>query len=268
MDDPNKLLSRIEAAGMWIFFHKNWLLEIRNELRPQLPAGYLVFVESEGVLISPDTPQPAQAVLPDVSVVRDAREVRATAANQPGTAAAIEVEEPWELSTRYSLVIRRMPHQEVVAALELLSPSNKGLGSRFDKEKYLHKRESLLEAGVSFLEVDALLHGDRLLPPSLANLSQFPRNAWTARFTGTTLQTRGWGWNPGEPLPTIPWRMERNLTPLIDLGRSFAKARPVGDGGGAGMIEHGGWIYPTHTVRDRQEAGGERPTIRCAGWMR
>jgi hypothetical protein len=221
--EPNALLSRIEAAGMWAYFHKDWLLEIRNDLRPQLPENYQVFVESEAVLVSPDTPSTIQTFLPDVSVSRDRDADRATSA-EIGTAAVIEVEEPWEISSRYSLVIRRAPHHEVVAAVELLSPSNKGLGNRFDKEKYLHKRESLLEAGVNLLEVDALLHGDRLLPTSLADLSRYERNAWTARFAAATRKTRGWGWNPGEPLPAISWHIERDLMVGVDLGRSFEKA--------------------------------------------
>ena len=123
---------------MWAYFHKDWLLEIRNALRPQLPTSYLVFMESESVLVSPDASPPTQAILPDVGVVRAGNENRVSSIElQSGTAAAIEVDEPWEISSRYSLVIRRAPHHEVIAALEMLSPSNKGLGSRFDKEKYL-----------------------------------------------------------------------------------------------------------------------------------
>ncbi len=47
MDHPNLLLSRIEAAHLWACFHKDWLLQIRSQLRSQLPPEYFVFVESE-----------------------------------------------------------------------------------------------------------------------------------------------------------------------------------------------------------------------------
>lgn len=67
MDNPNELLSKIEAARLWAYFHKDWLLEMRQGLRPQLPASYHVFVESENgryslVLIRNTTDQPIAAL--------------------------------------------------------------------------------------------------------------------------------------------------------------------------------------------------------------
>ena len=75
------------------------------------------------------------------------------------------------------LLIRRAPENQVVAALELLSPSNKGIGNRWDREKHLRKRNAFLEAGVSLLEIDALTEGERVLPTSVKYLAHFQRNA-------------------------------------------------------------------------------------------
>jgi hypothetical protein len=62
----------------------------------------------------------------------------------------------------------------------MLSPSNKGLAGRVDRDKYLLKRESYAEAGIHFLEIDALTEGERLLPESRRAVRDYERNAWTA----------------------------------------------------------------------------------------
>jgi len=152
VENPNVLLSRIEAAHMWAYFHKDWLLEIRTLLRPQLPPHYHVFVESEAILVSPDAAEVPTPVMPDLAVA--SANIANMAAGPPtiheGTAAVIELDEAFEVVSKYSLLIRRAPENEIVAALELLLPSNKGIGSHLDRQKYLRKREGFLEAGVNF----------------------------------------------------------------------------------------------------------------------
>jgi len=167
--NPNALLSAIEQRHLWAYFHKDWIIEIRNLLRPQLSDGYHVFVESV------------------------------------------------ELFTKWSLVIRRSPDQRLLADLEILSPSNKGLGNRTDLKKYLSKRDSYLEAGISFLEIDALLFGERLFPDALQHLKTFERNAWTAYLNGDLRRFRGYGWSPEQPMPQGPWQIDGGQTALINL---------------------------------------------------
>jgi hypothetical protein len=68
VDSSNALLSRIEETRLWAYFHKDWLLQIRSLLRPQLPAEYHLLVESEAILISPTDGQSPNALLPDVAI--------------------------------------------------------------------------------------------------------------------------------------------------------------------------------------------------------
>lgn len=227
MENPNVLLKRIEQARLWAYFHKDWLLQIRSLLRPQLPPEYHLFVESEAILIAPtefDTPSP---LLPDVAVSRSETPRHATESirSMKGTAAVIEVEEPCEIDTTYSLLIRRAPENHVVAALEILSPSNKGGSNRFDEQKHLRKRSSMLDAGVQLMEIDALLQGQRDLPaPLTERLSQFARVAWTvAHFDGRRTY-RGWGWNEPDPLPAIPWFVDGHVEVCVDLSDSLSQA--------------------------------------------
>jgi len=226
MENPNTLLSKIEAARLWAYFHKDWLLAIRSLLRPQLPPQYFVFVESEALLVTPDADEAFPAVLPDVSVARAEFDAGTAGRQQPSraTAAVLELDEPCEVFCKYTLLIRRAPENQVVAALELLSPSNKGLGNRWDREKYLRKRNALLEAGVSLLEIDALTEGQRVLPASVKYLARFPRNAWSAFHHDGRRSLRGWGWAEEDPLPVIPWTVERELSVLVDLAEAMEQA--------------------------------------------
>ena len=167
--DMNELLARIEAAGLSGHFHKDWLLQLRGQLRGQLPAAYFVFVETEAVLVSAEGDTSGGTILPDAAIVRPD-----SIAGTPGrdfsqaTAATLEAEETCEEYTQYSLLIRRAPENRVIAALEILSPSNKGLGNKFDEERHLRKHDSLLAAGVNLTEIDALLGGHRLMSTPLA----------------------------------------------------------------------------------------------------
>lgn len=227
MNHPNSLLTKIEQAGMWAYFHKDWLLQMRELLRQQLPAEFHIFVESEAILISPDDPVPAAAVLPDISVARQqaATELKKPTQSQAATTAVIEIDEPFETFTQYTLLIRRAPENLVVAALEILSPSNKGRGNRLDQDNHRRKRNSLLDAGVNLLEIDALLEGDRALPHPLADLSKYDRNSWTAAHLHGRRKLRGWGWNQDDPLPNIPWTVAVNTDVLLNLTLALEQAR-------------------------------------------
>lgn len=228
MDNLNELLDRVEAKGLWAFFHKDWLLEIRTALRPQLPPEYHLFVESESILVSPDgsLSSGGVAVLPDLSVARadGPRSLTGGDVSSEATAAVIEFDEEVEIVSTYSLLIRRAPDNRIVGALELISPTNKGASSRLEREKYLAKRQSYLEAGVSFLEVDALRQGTRLLPPALARLAAFERNAWTAVHLRGRRHIRGHGWNHAETLPVVPWTMDESLSLLVDFSATLQSA--------------------------------------------
>lgn len=47
MQHLNSLLTRIEAAGLWSLFHKDWLIPIRLAVREQLDSAYRLLVEPD-----------------------------------------------------------------------------------------------------------------------------------------------------------------------------------------------------------------------------
>jgi hypothetical protein len=125
----------------------------------------------------------------------------------------------------YSLIIRRAPDNHVVAAMELLSPSNKGFGNRWDREKHLRKRAEYLDAAISLLEIDALVQGTRDLPEVVAErLPPCERVAWTAFHHDGRRKYRGWGWNSDDALPQLDWRIDPTCVCLIDLPMTLQAA--------------------------------------------
>ena len=224
MHELNALLARIESSQLWAYFHKDWLVQIRSQIRPQLPKAYSIFVESEAILVAPTEGGPPTPVQPDIAVARPEVLPAQSSLVTQASAAVVEVEEPCELITSYTLLIRRAPENRLVAVAELLSPSNKGVHGAWDRDSLLRKRHQYLESGVNLLEVDALTGGERVFPQSLASLSRFGRGAWTAFHDIGRRRWRGWGWNDAEPPPTIAWRVEGNLSVSVDLGETMRQA--------------------------------------------
>lgn len=197
---------------------------MREPLRAQLPESYAVFVESEAVWVTPVGEAPAAIREPDVAIARPHPAVQAAPRERTVSAAVLEIEESCELVSQYSLVVRRVPENTVVAVCEMLSPTNKGAFGQIELEKYVRKRAECLAAGISFLEIDALLGGERRLPPSLTSLHAYERFAWSAFHPAGKRIWRAWGWNREEPQPVVPWRVEEPHEVLLDLGATLRDA--------------------------------------------
>ncbi len=228
MSESNDLLSKIESRRLWAYWHKDWLLEIRDQVRRQLPRSYSLFVESEAILVSPAGEGIVASTLPDLGVARPEPGAAAPAAGN-ATAAVLDVEETCEVFVQYSLLVRRTPDNRLIAACEILSPTNKGAFGPLEREKYLRKRTLYAESGVNLLEIDALLRGDRLLPPALEGLGAYLRHAWTSLHRQEKRRLRGWGWNGDDPLPVVPWDIEDGRQALVDLPAAFEQASQFND---------------------------------------
>ena len=70
MSSSNDLLSRIEGRRLRAYWHKDWLLEIRDLVRGQLPRSYSLFVESEAILVSPTLEGTAASTSSDLGGAR------------------------------------------------------------------------------------------------------------------------------------------------------------------------------------------------------
>lgn len=231
MHPQNELVDRIERARLWPLFHKEWIIALRDDARRQLPSDYFVFVESEVVTVSsPWDPHEDRRYSPDIIVTRGLDSPRESISATPAaTGVMLEVEEAIETETQYSLAIRRSAEGELVAALELLSPSNKGVGSRTDLDRHRRKRETMLAAQVNLLEIDVLQQGERDLPPNLTRLHDCARVAWSAHHQPGKRTYRGWGWNDDQAPPTLHWRVDAAHELTLPLADSLAAAARFND---------------------------------------
>ncbi|HZL34713.1 MAG TPA: DUF4058 family protein [Tepidisphaeraceae bacterium] len=111
--------------------------------------------------------------------------------------------------------IRTLPEREVIAALELLSPSNK-LGRT--RVEYLDKRDEVLRAPVHLVELDLLLGGLRL--PMGAPLPSGDYYAFVSRAQNRP-DCSVYCWQLPDPLPPIPIPLR---APDADIGVSLKAA--------------------------------------------
>jgi hypothetical protein len=124
---------------------------------------------------------------------------------------------------RYVRIINVHDHR-VVAAIELLSPSNKTLGR--DRDAYLAKRDEYLASGVNLVEVDLLRAG--LRPPLGAPPTP---SAYYALVCWASLLPRAGYWSIGvrDRLPEVPVPLDADKPDcLLDLQPCFDRAYDEG----------------------------------------
>lgn len=153
-----------EQADVWPDFHNEFLTCLRHELAPLIRPKYIIQLEKH-VYIHDLPPEPRRFLgRPDVSVIRS---------RSPGVGladlgvlevtAAIEIPMPDQDIERVSfLELRDRQNRDLVAVIELLSPSNKRPGE--DRQQYLTKRREILRSDAHLVEID-LLRGWPPMPP-------------------------------------------------------------------------------------------------------
>jgi len=131
-------------------------------LTPYLPSGYFAEVE-QYVWLETDDPSEKRWVKPDAYVgeANGLKRVRKSVGGiLTAPSARVTLPSPKKRGKRYVSIIDK-ERKRVVTVIELLSPSDKGIGK--DQVHYLTKREEYLAAGINLVEIDLLRSGAR--PP-------------------------------------------------------------------------------------------------------
>jgi hypothetical protein len=202
----------LESPTHWSDFHARFVNVLSETIADRLPNNYFARLGEDVVLIAPETPV-GQSREPDVLVSRNLARLGGVGATAviggircaPTTLENIERLDP---HTETFIEILRLPDQEVVAVLELLSPTNKyGDGRGF----YMEKRKQLLHQKVHVIELDLIRAGRRLplsrpLPPGdyYAYVSRADRRPSCDVYP----------WTIRTPLPVLPIPL---LTPDPDI---------------------------------------------------
>ena len=204
----------IEDGQLWRDFHVMMLASTRRHLLAVLPPGYDARVEeSVSFELRHDDPgrdangsaSTDRGRFPDVAVEQqhgspaDASPGVATAtAAAPTSKVRFEVLD--DVAER-DIRVRRMPDRELVAVIEILSPTNKSAGLR----GYLMKRDELIRDRVHLLEIDLLRAGRR--PVSSPALPSTPYLALLTRRSPDTrrfVESECWGWGLRDEMPSVP----------------------------------------------------------------
>lgn len=206
----------------WPDFHATYVTVIRELLAPQVRPRYVVRVERRVYLEEPFD-EPDQAI-PDVAILegrRGSRSSSGTALLAEPTAAIVPVEcllPEAEEHHEYFLVLRDRKTLRIVTLIELLSPTNKRAG-RQGRDRYLEKRDEILQSRTNLVELDLLRGGQRLpmqtaLPPG--DYYALVRRAWRRRRAAV------YAWTLQQKMPPIPIPLRNDEPePTLDLQAAF-----------------------------------------------
>jgi hypothetical protein len=152
----------LEQVAVWQDFHQTFLPVARELLNAQVAPRYVVKIE-EHIYVHEAAEVNGRmfAGRADVAVTE------ASLAPGAGDAVALLDAPAWvrvpaavDVERSSYLEIRNRDERQLIAVLELLSPSNKS--RERDREQYLAKREHVLESSAHFIEIDLLRGGPRL----------------------------------------------------------------------------------------------------------
>ncbi len=159
----------LEDPIEWPGVHTNLIVTIQDLLVPQLRPNYVVRIEQRVEIWSPEELR-RPPIVPDVFVLeRPSPRAGSTAVAAVSPATLIEPLYEETRRTRY-IEIRDAQGHEVVATLELLSPTNKVSGGT-GRAQFLQKRGFVMHSATHWIEIDLLRAGER--PQEVAGKSDY-----------------------------------------------------------------------------------------------
>lgn len=211
----------VEGQRHWKDFHHRFVDDLSDVIADQLPDNYIARIE-EDVLMLEHGDGGEKAVEPDLNVVRvgpgtppQSAGSAGVALLEPTTIANVQRLDPY---TQGFIEIRRLPDQELVTVVEVLSRTNK---SGEGRGLYLEKRERLLRQPVGLVEIDLLREGRRL---ELAK--PLPRAHYYALVSRADHRPfcDVYGWTVRDPLPPVPVPLHReDGTVVVSLAEAFRR---------------------------------------------
>jgi len=181
----------LEAPSLWADVHHGLISEMQAVLNRRLRPQYHVRVE-ERVYISDENDPGRKAIIPDLKIVDTGfPETHPSSFPVAGSAVA----EPLILTTLIEdeihearLEVIDASQHTVVTVIELLSPTNKIIGSR-GRASYEQKRREVMTSSSHFVEIDLLRDGDHLHTREL-----LPRGDYFVHVSPKNRRPKGYVW--------------------------------------------------------------------------
>ena len=190
----------LEQSGGWGDFHSTFINYLRNAINDRLPDKYDARIQ-EHITVTESFDAPRKLFEPDILVDRQPEAIVATRREAAGPALLEPVTVPLiipETQRQTFIEIYDYPDQDLVAVLEVLSPTNKLPEGR---EKYLVKRDAVLRGEIHLVELDLLVGGQRL--PTAEPYPQDDYYVFVARAERRPL-CDVYHWSVRQQLPPIP----------------------------------------------------------------
>jgi hypothetical protein len=146
----------LEAPAGFSGFHNRFVTHLSEVLQALLPPPYYADMEDRAWVEMSSRP-----IGPDVDVLRGAPAVPAGGrggTRAPFTAPVVVRAPHFERHEAYVEIFARQEQEQIVATIELLSPSNKTSGSE-GRELYLKKQREVLQSKIHLVEIDLLRGG-------------------------------------------------------------------------------------------------------------
>ena len=200
----------LESPDLWPDVHHALISAVQEQLTVQLRSHrYVARVELRTFMFAPDDPASELYVIPDARIVE--RDVRAMPMNPvtTGGAAVAEIATPGIDVTGLAvksardrfIEIRDPASRHVVTLIEIVSPSNKVVGSA-GRRAFVAKRQEVADSDASWLEIDLLRQGT----PTIT-FPNVPLSAYRAYVDRTSEESRRqafWPIGMRSSLPTLP----------------------------------------------------------------
>lgn len=209
----------LEDPAFWPDFHATFVPAWREVIAGRLPDNYEARLDEQLQLI--ELPGGAERTIrPDVGVFRHDQPAATTPETSLATIepailtlpAVVEVRDVW-------IEIYHRPDRQLIAVLELLSPSNKQGSGR---GQYMLKRNALVMEGVHLIELDLLRTGERL--PTQEPLPAGEYYLVIARANRRP-KCEVYAWTREDRLPVAPVPLKSpDPDVFVDLGEVFSMA--------------------------------------------
>ena len=221
MPSPSPGMDPFIEGQVWRGFHDSLIIELQATLVPDLRPHYVALV-GERVYVERAGEDAPGYIGPDVAVARDLP-LREPAGEGGVAVLTAPVAVPLAMPERVEeifLEIYLRASQDLVTVIEVLSPSNKRLGSDGRRE-YLAKRDAILQSSVHLLELD-LLRGEERLPMA----RPLPPAEYYAILSRARRRPMGevWPIRLRDRLPVVPVPLAgKDPDVLVDLQEVFTR---------------------------------------------